>query len=150
VNTIIVQVRDRARGNVSAPMMLWSLVIAVVLFMLEARLGSLWSVAWVGIGATAMFGAYLGWHRRVAAAFVAPMVSWFVAWFPLVVASMIHDGILKGLVVGVFWVTIGWILIAVTEFLGLLLAATLVRLLRGSAGPREPDVALFGPGGDER
>jgi hypothetical protein len=148
VNTVIVQVRDRARGNVTAPMVLWSLVIAVVLFMFQARLGSRTSVTWVGVGATGLFGAYLGWHRRVAAVFVAPIVSWFVAWFPLVVASMVHDGFLKGLVVGFFWITIGWFLIGLMEFVGLFLVASFVRTLRGSTGPREPDVVLFGPSGD--
>ena len=131
-------------------MVLWSLVMAVVLFMLEARFGSRVGVTWVGIGATVLFGAYLGWHRRVAATFVAPIVSGLVAWFPLVVAAMIHDGLFKGLLVGAFWVTIGWFLVAATEFMGLFIAATLVRLLRGSAGPREPDAVLFGPGGDGR
>lgn len=146
MSSVIVQVRDRTRGNVTAPMVLWSFVMATVLFMLEARLGSRAGATWLGVGATGIFGAYLGWHRRVAATFVAPFVSWFVAWFPLVVASMIHDGLFKGLLVGAFWVTIGWFPIAVTEFLGLFITATLVRLLRGAAGPREPDVVLFGPG----
>ncbi len=147
---MIVRVKERTRGNVTAPMVVWSLAIAVVLFMLEARLGSESSVTWVGIGATALFGAYLGWHRRVAAAFVAPIVSWLVAWFPLVVASMIRDGFFKGLVVGLFWITVGWALIAMMEFVWLFLVATLVRMLRGSSGPRDRDVIVFGPDGTER
>jgi hypothetical protein len=147
---VIVQVRERTRGNVTAPMVVWSLAIAVVLFMLEARLGSESSVTWVGIGVTALFGAYLGWHRRVAATFVAPIVSWLVAWFPLVVASMIRDGFFKGFFVGLFWITVGWALIAMMEFVWLFLVATFVRMLRGSSGPRDRDVIVFGPDGTER
>jgi hypothetical protein len=147
---VIVQVKDRTRGNVTAPMVLWSLVIAVVLFMLEARIGSRSSVTWVGVGATALFGAYLGWQRRVAATFVAPLVSWLVAWFPLVVASMIHDGFFKGLGAGLFWITIGWFFIAAMEFVWLFLVATFVRMLRGAVGPRDRDVIVFGPDGTER
>ena len=147
---MIVQVKERTKGNVTAPMVVWSLAIAVVLFMLEARLGSESSVTWVGIGATALFGAYLGWHRRVAATFVAPIVSWLVAWFPLVVASMIRDGFFKGLFVGLFWITVGWALIAMMEFVWLFLVAMFVRMLRGSSGPRDRDVIVFGPDGTER
>lgn len=131
----------------STAMVLWALVMAVVLFMLEARLGSRTSVEWVGIGATALFGAILGWRRRIAATFVAPIVSWLVAWFPLWIAAMIRDGFFKGLVVGFFWVTVGWLLIAMVEFVWLFIVATLVRMLRGSSGRRERDVIVFGPDG---
>jgi hypothetical protein len=147
---VIFQVKDRTRGNVTTPMVLWSLAIAVVLFMLEARLGSRTGVTWIGFGVTALFGAYLGWQRRVAATFVAPIVSWLVAWFPLVVASMIHDGFFKGLGAGLFWITIGWVFIAVIEFVWLFLVATFVRMLRGTSGPRGRDVTVFGPDGTER
>jgi hypothetical protein len=117
-------------------MTLWAFAVAVTLFMLEARLGSR-TVLWlVGFGSTALFGAYLGLRRRIAAAFIA------------VIAAMIHDGFFKGLVVGIFLITIGWSGIAVLEFLGIFLVASLVRLLRRSSTPAEPDVMVFGPQGD--
>jgi hypothetical protein len=148
MNSFSVGLRERARGNVSVPMTLWAFAVAVTLFMLEARLGSR-TVLWlVGFGSTALFGAYLGLRRRIAAAFIAPLVSWLVAWFPLVIAAMIHDGFFKGLVVGIFLITIGWSGIAVLEFLGIFLVASLVRLLRRSSTPAEPDVMVFGPQGD--
>jgi hypothetical protein len=150
MNTVSVRIRERARGNVSLPMTLWAFVMAVTLFMLEARLGSRPVVWLVGVGSTALFGAYLGLRRRIAAAFIAPLVSWLVAWFPLVIAAMIHDGFFKGLVVGIFLITIGWIGIALLEFLGLFLVASLVRMLRGSSTPAEPDVMVFGPQGDRQ
>lgn len=145
MSTVFVQVRDRTRGNVTAPMIIWALVMAVVLFMLEARVGSASGAQLGGVVATAFFGIYLGWRRRVAAAFVAPIVSWLVAWMPLLVASMIRDGFLRGLVVGVLWITVGWILIGFVEFVWLFLVASLVRILRGPSGRDGPDVVVFGP-----
>jgi hypothetical protein len=150
MNTVTVQIRERARGNVTIPMVVWAIVMALTLFMLEARLGSR-SLFWaIGIGSTAVFGAYLGLRRRTAAAFVAPLVSWLVAWFPLVIAAMIHDGSLKGLFVGAFLITIGWIGIGLLEFLWLFLVASFFRKLRGSSIREEPDVMVFGPQGDRQ
>ena len=119
--------------------------MAVVLFMLEAGVGSRVSTVWVGVAVTAVLGLYLGWQRRVAAVLVAPLVSWLFAWFPLVVAAMIHDGVGRGLFAGLFLVTIGWIGIALVEMLGLAAVVFVVRLVH--AGPRrsEPDVVIYGP-----
>ena len=150
MNTVSVRIRERARGNVSLPMTLWAIAMAVTLFMFEARLGSRAAFWLLGIGSTALFGAYLGLRRRMAAAFVAPLVSWLVAWFPLVIAAMIHDGFFKGLVVGIFLITIGWIGIALLEFLGLFVVASLFRMLRGSSKREEPDAMVFGPQGDRQ
>lgn len=130
-------------------MVLWAGVIAVVLFMLEARYGSRASVLWFGFGATALFGIYLGVRRRMGALFVAPMVSWLVAWFPLIVASMVHDGFLKGLGVGVLLITVGWFVIGFVEFVTLFVVATFVRMFAGSSGPRDSNVVVFGPGNDQ-
>ena len=150
MNTVSVRIRERARGNVSLPMTLWAIAMAVTLFMFEARLGSRAALWLLGVGSTALFGAYLGLRRRMAAAFIAPLVSWLVAWFPLVIAAMIHDGFFKGLVVGIFLITIGWIGIALLEFLGLFVVASLFRMLRGSSKREEPDVMVFGPQGDRQ
>ena len=146
---MVIQVRDRAKDNVGAPMVAWALAMAVVLFLLQARYGSRDVVLWMGVGVTALFGAYLGWHRRVGATFVAPFVSWMVAWFPMVVGAMIRVGFIKGLVSGLFWITIGWVLIGFLEFVWLLLVASFVRMLRGSRGPGEPDVVIYGPDGGQ-
>jgi hypothetical protein len=150
VNPVFIQIKSRARGNVTAPMIVWSVVMAVVIFMVEASHGSHQGALWVGFGATALFGVYLGLRRRVAAAFVAPFVSWTVAWVPLWIAAMVRDGFFKGIIVGFFWVTIGWVFIGGLEFGTLFIVGSIMRLLRGSSGNRERDVIVYGPGGNER
>jgi hypothetical protein len=148
MEAVFVQVKGRARGNVTATMIIWSIVMAVVIFMVEASHGAHHDALWVGFGATALFGIYLGLRRRVAAAFVAPMVSWTIAWIPLWIAAMVRDGFFKGLIVGLFWVTIGWIMIGGIEFVTLFIVGGFIRLFRGSAKPRDRDVIVYGPSGD--
>jgi hypothetical protein len=63
---------------------------------------------------------------------------------------MVRDGFLKGLVVGFFWITIGWVLIGGLEFVTLFIVGSFMRLLRGSSGPRDRGVIVYGPGGEER
>src|ERR1035438_1562590 len=150
VSAVFIQVKNRARGNVTSPMIVWSVLMAVVIFMVEASHGAHHDALWVGFGATVLFGVYLRLRRRVAAAFVAPFVSWMVAWIPLWIAAMVRDGFLKGLVVGLFWVTFGWVLIGALEFATLFIVGSFMRLLRGSSGPRDRDVIVYGPGGEER
>ena len=149
MNPVFIQVKNRARGNVTAPMVIWSIVMAVVIFIVEARHGAHHDALWVGFGATAIFGVYLGLRRRVAASFIAPFVSWTVAWVPLWVAAMIRDGFFKGIIVGFFWVTIGWVLIGGLEFATLFIVGSFLRLVRGSSGPRDRAVTVFGPGGEK-
>ena len=148
MEAVFVQVKGRARGNVTATMIIWSIVMAVVIFMVEASHGAHQDALWVGFGATALFGFYLGLRRRVAAAFVAPLVSWTIAWIPLWVAAMVLDGFFKGLIVGLFWVTIGWVMIGGIEFVTLFIVGGFVRLFRGSSKPRDGDVIVYGPSGD--
>jgi hypothetical protein len=144
---MVFQVRERARGNVTAPMMLWATVMAVVIFLSEAHWGSRSDVIWTGVGATVLLGVYLGWRRRGAAVFIAPMVSWLFAWIPLWIAAMIHDGFFKGIFVGLFLITIGWIAIGFLEFFGLGIVTFAVRLFRGPSNSSGPDVVIFGPDG---
>src|SRR5271168_3394518 len=127
-------------------MIIWSILMAVVIFMVEASHDAHHAALWVGFGATALFGFYLGVRRRVAAAFVAPFVSWMVAWVPLWIAAMVRDGFLKGLAVGLFWVTIGWVIIGGLEFATLFVVGSFVRLFRGSSRTRDGGVIVFGPG----
>ncbi len=148
MEAVFVQVKGRARGNVTATMIIWSIVMAVVIFMVEASHGAHHDALWVGFGATALFGIYLGLRRRVAAAFVAPLVSWTIAWIPLWVAAMVRDGFFKGLIVGLFWVTIGWVMIGGIEFVTLFIVGGFIRLFRGSSKPRDGDVIVYGPSGD--
>ena len=128
-------------------MVLWSIAMAVVLFLHEARWGVTSDVVWTGIAVTLLFGAYLGWRRRVGAVFVAPLISWMFAWFPLFVASMIRDGFVRGFFAGLFWVTIGWMFIAALEFVGLLFSSMVVRTFRSGGRGDGPDVIIFGPDG---
>ena len=139
----VIEFRQRARGGASAPMFVWSLVMAVVLVTyVLARHGGGGSLA-VGVIATALFGAVLGWRRRTALAVVAPFFSWLVAWIPLVVASMVRHGIVAGLVLGFVTVTFGWLVIGGLELAELVIVASLVSRLRGGS---DPDVVVFGPG----
>ena len=123
-------------------MTLWAIVMAVVIFCLEARVGSADTVGLVGLVATALFGLVLGWRRRVAAVFVAPFVSWLWAWFPLWIAAMIHDGFFGGIAIGFFLVTIGWLGIGLAEVVVLGFVALVVRAVRGGG---DSDVIVFGP-----
>ena len=125
-------------------MVLWAIVMTAVIFLLEARYGSTTTVAWIGVGATTLLGVYLGWRRRAAAVFIAPLLSWLFAWPFLWVAALIHDGFIKGLFVGLFLVTIGWIGIGLTELVLLGLVTFVVRALRGSRRGG-PDVVIVGP-----
>ena len=144
---MVFQVRERARGNVTTPMMLWASVMAVVIFLREAQWGSGTSDVWAGVIATVLLGVYLGWRRRGAAVFIAPMVSWLFAWLPLWVAAMIHNGFFKGFFVGLFLITVGWIGIGLLEFFGLGAVTFLVRIFRGPSSSSGPDVIIFGPDG---
>lgn len=85
----------------------------------------------IAVVATFLLGAYLGWHHRTGVVFIAPGVSWLFAWFPLIIAEMIRDGFLRGLFYGLFFVTIGWIVIGGAEFLALMLIALPFRLASG-------------------
>ena len=145
VSTFVVKVKDRTRGNVTTPMVLWSIAMAVVLFLHEARWGDSSKVVWTGVLVTVALGAYLGWRRRVAAVFVAPFVSWLFAGFPLFVAAMIRDGFFRGLVAGFFWDTLGWSIIGGLEFAGLFAVSMVVRVLHRSVPLDGPEVVVFGP-----
>ena len=142
---MVFQVRQRTGGNVTIPMLLWAVVMAVVIFLLESRWGSRVGAIWVGVVATVLLGVYLGWRRRAAAVFVAPLVSWLFAWPLLWVAALIYDGFIKGLFVGLFLVTIGWVGIGFAEVVMLGLVTLVVRVLRGSGHRGEPDVVILGP-----
>lgn len=141
--SIVVEYQRRVRGQVSAPLVLWALVMAVALFLTEAR--------WAGSDGPTLalvdcvaLGLLLGWRRRVAAVLIAPALSWAVAWAPLWVAAMIHHGVLAGLLVGLLLITVGWIGVAAAQILVVGAVALLVRALRG---PGSSTVTVFGPDG---
>ncbi len=144
--SFVVQVRQRAKGNVSAAMIIWSIAMAVVLVLWEVSPRDDGRAVVAGLGVTALLGLYLGWRRRGAAVFVAPMVSWTFAWVPLWIASMVRHGFVKGLFVGFFLVTVGWIVIGTMEFLSLGAVTLLVRSARGGGpGMHDDGVVIFGP-----
>jgi hypothetical protein len=140
---VFVEVRRRSRGQVSGAMTVWAILMAVVIFCLEARVGRADVTGWIGVGVSVLFGALLGWRRRVAAVLVAPFVSWLWAWFPLWIAAMIHDGFFGGLAIGFFLVTVGWIGIGLLEAAVVGIVALVVRSLHGR---NDGDVVVFGPG----
>lgn len=142
MSNVVIQVKKRTRGNVSAPLVLWALAMTVILF-LEVVAPSA-RVTLSGFGVSALLGIYLGWRRQLGAVVAAPFVSWLFAWFPLEVAAMIHFGILKGFFLGLLIITFGWIGIGFVEFVWLGMVALLVRAIRGSSSDEsviiiEPD-----------
>jgi hypothetical protein len=130
VSNAVIQFRDRARGNVSTPMVIWALAMTVILF-IEVVAPSA-RVTIIGFAISALLGAYLGWRRRVGAVVAAPFVGWLFAWFPMEIACMIHFGIFKGFFIGLFTITFGWIGIGFVEFVWLAMVALLVRAIRGT------------------
>ncbi len=141
MSNVVIEFRDRHRGNVSTPIVLWALAMTVVLF-LEVVAPSA-SVTVSGFGVSAVLGTYLGWRRRVGAVVIAPLVSWLFAWFPMEIACMIHFGILKGFLLGLLLITFGWIGIGFVEFAWLVMVALLVRAMRGSS--RDDSVIVIDP-----
>jgi multisubunit Na+/H+ antiporter MnhF subunit len=129
--SVIFSVRARARGNVSAALVLWAIAMTVVLFMEIVSPSALLTVS--GFAITAILGGLLGWRRRMGTLFVAPFVSWLFAWFPMEIASMIHFGVLKGFLLGLLIVTFGWIGIGFVEWAWLTIVAVVVRALHGSS-----------------
>jgi hypothetical protein len=128
---MVFTIRQRTRGNVSTPVVLWAIAMTVVLF-IEIVAPSA-TVTAVGFGLTALLGALLGWRRRMGTVVVAPFVSWLFAWFPMEIASMIHFGILKGFLLGLLIITFGWIGIGFVEFAWLAMVAALVRSLHSGS-----------------
>ena len=140
MNTVFVY-RDRAKNNVSFPMVVWALAMTVILFMAIVTPSA--TVTITGFVLTALLGVVLGWRRRFGAVIAAPFVSWFFAWFPMEIASMIHFGILKGFLLGLVIITVGWIGIGFIEFVWLAMVALLVRSLLGA--PRDEPVVIIDP-----
>ena len=129
--SVVFTVRERARGNVSTPVVLWAIAMPVVLFMEIVSPSALLTVS--GFAITALLGGFLGWRRRMGTVVVAPFVSWFFAWFPMEIASMIHFGILKGFLLGLVIITFGWIAIGFVELAWLGMVAMLIRSIRGNS-----------------
>ncbi len=141
MNTVVIQFRDRTKGNVSVPMVLWATAMTVILFM--EVVASSATVTLSGFAVTALFGVYLGWRRRIGAIVVAPFVSWLFAWFPMEIACMIHFGILKGFLLGLLIITFGWIGIGFVEFAWLAMVAFLVRAIRRPS--RDDPIVIIEP-----
>jgi hypothetical protein len=133
--------RERAKGNVSFPMVVWALAMTVILVMGIVTPSTTVTVS--GFAVTALLGIYLGWRRRFGAVIAAPFVSWFFAWLPMEIASMIHFGVLKGFFLGLLLITFGWIAIGFVEFAWLAMISLLVRSIRGT--PRDEPVVIIDP-----
>jgi hypothetical protein len=139
---MVFTIRQRTRGNVSTPVVLWAIAMTVVLF-IEIVAPSA-TVTVVGFALTALLGALLGWRRRMGTVVVAPFVNWLFAWFPMEIASMIHFGILKGFLLGLVIITVGWIAIGFVEVAWLFMVAALVRSLH-SGTSKDDRVIVIDP-----
>jgi hypothetical protein len=138
---VVFTVRERARGNVSTPVVLWALAMTVVLFIDVVNPSALVTIS--GFAITALLGALLGWRRRMGTVIAAPFISWLFAWFPMEIACMIHFGILKGFLLGLLIITFGWIGIGFVELAWLAMVALFVRSLRGA--PSNDRVVIIDP-----
>jgi hypothetical protein len=138
---VVFTVRERARGNVSTPVVLWALAMTVVLFIDVVNPSALVTI--IGFAITAVLGALLGWRRRMGTVIAAPFISWLFAWFPMEIACMIHFGILKGFLLGLLIITFGWIGIGFVELAWLAMVALFVRSLRGA--PSNDRVVIIDP-----
>ncbi len=141
---MIVDLRQRARGNISAVMVVWAVVMTVIEVSWELRAGRTGTSLLEGGIASALLGVYLGWRRRVGATVVAPAVNWLLAWFPLWIAAMVRHGLISGLVVGLVLVTLGWLILSAVEIVWIGFVALVVRSFRGRA-PEEPSVTIIPP-----
>lgn len=139
--SVVVMFRERARGGVSTPVVLWALAMTVILFM-EVVDPSAWLTV-SGFVITALLGALLGWRRRMGTVIAAPFIGWLFAWFPMEIACMIHFGILKGFLLGLLIITFGWVGIGFVELAWLAMVAGVVRSLRGA--PSEDRVVIIDP-----
>jgi hypothetical protein len=92
----------------------------------------------------AAYGALLGWQHRMGTVFVAPIISWLFAWVPLWVVEIVERGFVKGFFAGLFWVTIGWLLIGSFEFVAVGVVATFFRLIHGRS-KGDVDVVIIDP-----
>jgi hypothetical protein len=133
--------RERARGNVSFPMVVWAIAMAVILVLGIVKASA--AVTITGFAVTALLGIILGWRRRFGAVIAAPFVSWMFAWLPMEIASMVHFGILKGFFLGLLIITFGWIGIGFVEFAWLAIVSLLVRRIHGN--PRDEPVVVIDP-----
>jgi len=140
-----VLIRINPRGRFTRPVTLWAMVMAACLFCFEANIGNRGTFVDVALLVTVLLGIYLGWQRRGGTVFFAPIASWFFAWPPLWLATMIHEGFFKGLFKGLFFITFGWIIIGGAEFIVLLTTSSIIRLLRGKRGNEESEIVVFGP-----
>ena len=139
--SVVVMFRERARGGVSTPVVLWALAMTVILFM-EVVDPSAWLMV-SGFVITGLLGALLGWRRRMGTVIAAPFIGWLFAWFPMEIACMIHFGILKGFLLGLLIITFGWVGIGFVELAWLAMVAGVVRSLRGA--PSEDRVVIIDP-----
>jgi hypothetical protein len=124
---VVVRVRESTRGSAGVAIVMWSIVMAAAIFAVRANMAR-HEFELMGVVATFLLGAYLGWRRRLGSIFFAPVVSWMFAWFPLVVAEMIRDGFFKGAVFGVLMATFGWLVIGFVEFISIMAIALPFRL----------------------
>jgi hypothetical protein len=140
---IIVRVRETTRGSAGAALVMWAIVMAAAIFGVRANMArGLFEL--IGVIDTFLFGAYLGWRRRMGVLFFAPLVSWMFAWFPLIVGEIIRDGFFRGVVWGILIATVGWIGIGFVEFVALAAIALPFRLVSGMMH-HEPPVVIEGP-----
>jgi hypothetical protein len=139
-----VSLRTRTRDSASGPLVLWALVTAVALVLWELHGRHYVAVTWAWALYTFLTGALVARRGKSGWLWFAPVVSWLFAWVPLWIATLWRHGFVKGLFVGLFLVTFGWLFVGLAEVLVLGLGAMV-----GRRGRRhrvdEDDVVIIGP-----
>lgn len=124
--------------------MLWAIVATWSLVLLIAHpdrhSGAAHTLWW----STVVLGGVLGVQRRTAMAWIAPMVTWSLAWLPVWIAFMFRDGFLPGVFIGAVASAGGWIVFGAATAPILFVVSTVVRLLLRPFR-RHDDVTIIGP-----
>ncbi len=130
---VVFQVRERSRGNVTASMMLWAALMAVIFFFQETH----W---WTPRHDLVVVRSYRDRALRVRTGMASPCGRGLGGPVRELDVRLVRtlgrcDGSLRILrrdyFAGLFLITIGWIVIDFSEFVGLGVVAMLVRILRG-------------------
>ena len=128
-NPIVIRVRNEVRGPVGGAILVWAIVATWSLVLLIAHPDHHSGAAHTLFWSTIVLGVILGVQRRTAMAWIAPVVTWSVAWLPVWIAFMFRDGFLPGVFIGAVASAAGWILFGAATTPILFVVSTVVRLI---------------------
>ena len=122
-------------------MIAWSLVMALCLFVVTGGFHTARSFETIGFAATLVTGVVLGWRRRSGLVLAAPLLSLVVAWPAMGVGYLLGDGLMPGLLYGLFSPLL-FVLVGPAQVAVLTVGAWLGRLV---SRPRVREVEVLDP-----